>query len=77
MLLSYALIGLALLCLIAICAELFNYGITKEAAAYLVLGVISLAVRFGLIVSVGIVEHISECILRQRSITTPSEHNVS
>lgn len=76
MLLSYGLIGLALLCLIAICAELFNYGITKEAFAYLVLGIISIAVRFGLIVSVGIVEYVSECILQQRSNMMPSEHEL-
>ena len=62
MFLSYALIGLALLCLIAICAELFNYGITKETAAYFVLGIISLAVRLGLIVSLGIIERVSETI---------------
>jgi len=62
MFLSYALIGLALLCLFAICAELFNYGFTKETAAYFVLGTISIAVRFGLILSIGIVMAFSDRI---------------
>lgn len=72
--LSYGLIGLSLLCLLAIAAELFNYGITKEGIAYFVLATISLLVRWLLIYSVGIVEITANTI---SSIADPtlSEYN--
>lgn len=57
--LSYALLGLCFLCLLAIGAELFHYGFTKEAIAYLVLGIISIVVRFGLLLSMNMIEKIS------------------
>lgn len=67
--LSYGLIGLSLLCLLAIAAELYHYGITKEGIAYFVLAVISLGVRWLLIYSVGVIEIISETI---KAIADPS-----
>lgn len=57
--LSYALLGLCFLCLLAIGAELFHYGFTNEAIAYLVLGIISIVVRFGLLLSISIIEGVS------------------
>lgn len=67
--LSYGLIGLSLLCLLAIGAELFHYGITKEGIAYLVLAIISFVVRWALIHSVGVVEIVSDTI---NAIADPS-----
>lgn len=60
--LSYGLIGLSLLCLLAIGAELFHYGITKEGIAYFVLAAISFVVRWALIQSVGIVDIVSNTV---------------
>lgn len=67
--LSYGLIGLSLLCLLAIVAELYHYGITKEGIAYFVLAAISFVVRWALIHSVGIVEIVSETV---NAIANPS-----
>ena len=70
--LSYGFIGLSLLCLLAIAAELFYYGITKEGIAYLVLSGISFLVRWLLIQSVGLIEVTSDTI---NMIAHSSTHN--
>jgi len=55
--LSYALMGLSLVCLLAVGAELFYYGFTKEAISH-----ISIVVCFGLLLSIKIIEEVSMCI---------------
>jgi len=73
--LSYGLIGLSLLCLLAIGAELFHYGITKEGIAYFVLSDISFVVRWALIHSVGIVDIICNTVNAIADSTFMSSHD--
>lgn len=61
-LLSYALIGMAIVCLIAVAAELYSIGMTQEAWMYLGLAAGSYAARWVLLLSAGLLLMLQEAI---------------
>ena len=60
--LSYALVGMAIVCLIAVAAELYSIGMTQEAWMYLGLAVGSYAARWVLLLSAGLLMMLQEAI---------------
>lgn len=61
-LLSYAFIGLSLLCVFGAGAEFFTIGFTEEAFYFILLGVASMVVRFLLILSVSGLEVLEDAL---------------
>ena len=59
---SYACIGLSLICLIAIVAELYSYGITGEAFEYFIIAAVGLVVRWLLLLGVPVVQSLKDYV---------------